>query len=537
MPRPARSRTVLSVTALALALLTSSSGWALEYVIQPGDTLARVADRFYDDPSQWRRIAEANGLDNGKGFRPGLKIFIPEDGDPAHPSVHLLRHGGEVSWTDPAHTTPQPVDDAMPMLWQRSIATLDGAFAELKLLDGSRILLTSNTRLTMLGELGGTSGKPGTGRVRVRLEGGTLEFFGIDDGAHLEVAATGGIATLSGRHLVFTHDVTAHRVTALEGTIAWAGGMVDAGHGALLSGRTAPTSHALPRPVAILAPTQTPPALLGRVVGSAGPIARWRPDPRASAYDVALAMIGEPTPWWQAHLPASADTTPMPLDRSGPMELRVRAVIDGVVGPWERSPFVGLWLQPSGQPIGTREGEPVFMGSVSLQPSATSAPMVLRREGQTAPLEGALTFSSAEPRPITLTATVPPPDGATTPAWTARGQVSAQLAPIPGVRVSFSPDRLDPLAPPPEVTVQIELSDANGRPVTDEAPTVEAGRRSCTASPTSTPGLYRCTLRPRAAPGLTRLPLVVTGRGGSFRVEYGFSVEQPPAGVLGAPRR
>ncbi len=48
-------------------------------VVQRGDTLARIAAEEYDDPRQWRRIAEANPelTANPRQLTPGTTLEIP----------------------------------------------------------------------------------------------------------------------------------------------------------------------------------------------------------------------------------------------------------------------------------------------------------------------------------------------------------------------------------------------------------------------------------------------------------------------------
>ena len=43
------------------------------------DLLSRkgIAFREYDDPAQWRRIAEANGIDDPLALQPGRRLLIP----------------------------------------------------------------------------------------------------------------------------------------------------------------------------------------------------------------------------------------------------------------------------------------------------------------------------------------------------------------------------------------------------------------------------------------------------------------------------
>jgi len=46
--------------------------------ISPGDTLDRIAARYYDDPTMWRTIADANGIRDPLALAPGSIITIPE---------------------------------------------------------------------------------------------------------------------------------------------------------------------------------------------------------------------------------------------------------------------------------------------------------------------------------------------------------------------------------------------------------------------------------------------------------------------------
>jgi hypothetical protein len=49
------------------------------YRIKRGDTLASISAAMYDDPAQWRRIAEANGLDDPRTLNIGRVLSIPEN--------------------------------------------------------------------------------------------------------------------------------------------------------------------------------------------------------------------------------------------------------------------------------------------------------------------------------------------------------------------------------------------------------------------------------------------------------------------------
>ena len=48
--------------------------------VQVGDSLDRIAARYYGDSTQWRAIASANGIADPLALRPGRLLAIPERG-------------------------------------------------------------------------------------------------------------------------------------------------------------------------------------------------------------------------------------------------------------------------------------------------------------------------------------------------------------------------------------------------------------------------------------------------------------------------
>ena len=46
-------------------------------VFKQGDTLSGLAGREYDDPTQWRMIADANGILDPLSVEPGTELRIP----------------------------------------------------------------------------------------------------------------------------------------------------------------------------------------------------------------------------------------------------------------------------------------------------------------------------------------------------------------------------------------------------------------------------------------------------------------------------
>lgn len=55
----------------------SSPDTAHVHLVSRGDTLQAIAFNEYDDSAQWRRIAEANGIDDPLSLAPGQRLLIP----------------------------------------------------------------------------------------------------------------------------------------------------------------------------------------------------------------------------------------------------------------------------------------------------------------------------------------------------------------------------------------------------------------------------------------------------------------------------
>ncbi|GLY29476.1 LysM peptidoglycan-binding domain-containing protein [Kineosporia sp. NBRC 101731] len=57
---------------------TSGTPWPhTVHQVSPGETLDRIAARYYADPTAWRLIAEANNIQDPLAVRPGATLAIP----------------------------------------------------------------------------------------------------------------------------------------------------------------------------------------------------------------------------------------------------------------------------------------------------------------------------------------------------------------------------------------------------------------------------------------------------------------------------
>lgn len=56
---------------------SKAKGWPKTYVVKAGDTLSGIAAKVYDDASEWRRIADKNGIRDPRKLRVGQKLKLP----------------------------------------------------------------------------------------------------------------------------------------------------------------------------------------------------------------------------------------------------------------------------------------------------------------------------------------------------------------------------------------------------------------------------------------------------------------------------
>jgi nucleoid-associated protein YgaU len=58
-----------------------------EYVVQKGDTLSGLAERFLGSSGQWKEIADANSISNPDMISVGQKLEIPQGDSGAEPAA------------------------------------------------------------------------------------------------------------------------------------------------------------------------------------------------------------------------------------------------------------------------------------------------------------------------------------------------------------------------------------------------------------------------------------------------------------------
>jgi nucleoid-associated protein YgaU len=78
--QPAAKSAVI-VTAKATVPVKTEKAGSREYVVKAGDTLSRLSQQFYETPSKWGKIYEANRdhVKNPNYIFIGMKLIIPPD--------------------------------------------------------------------------------------------------------------------------------------------------------------------------------------------------------------------------------------------------------------------------------------------------------------------------------------------------------------------------------------------------------------------------------------------------------------------------
>ncbi|MFZ1809735.1 MAG: FecR domain-containing protein, partial [Candidatus Nitrotoga sp.] len=165
------------VTALILGLQLVYPAAAAEpewlYAVNPGDTLIGVAADYLANPNDWHKLQKLNDITEPRRLRPGTKLRLP---------VALLKREiviaeaihvqGKVTRT-PKNGRPQNFIAGARLEVGDIIETNANASVSMHFVDGSRLLLTQNTQVT-LAEMT-LFGKTGMAQTVIELNRGSLD--------------------------------------------------------------------------------------------------------------------------------------------------------------------------------------------------------------------------------------------------------------------------------------------------------------------------------------------------------------------------
>ncbi|RFC37549.1 MAG: FecR family protein [Candidatus Nitrotoga sp. LAW] len=165
------------VIALALSLQLANAGAAAEpewlYTVNPSDTLIGIAADYLANPNNWHQLQKLNGVAEPKRLRPGTKLRLP---------VALLKREiviaeviyvhGNVTRT-PKNGHPQNFTAGARLEVGDIIETNANASVSIHFVDGSRLLLTQNTQVTLAEMM--LFGRTGMAQTVIELNRGSLD--------------------------------------------------------------------------------------------------------------------------------------------------------------------------------------------------------------------------------------------------------------------------------------------------------------------------------------------------------------------------
>ncbi|WP_168735264.1 FecR family protein [Pseudothauera rhizosphaerae] len=162
------------VSILSLLLLAAAAARAAEwsYVVRPGDTLIGIAENYLSQPARWGRLQALNEVADPFRLMPGTRLRIPVAWLRRDAAVATVIHvRGSVRRVSPEGEAPVRVGDRLGS--GETLASAEDSNASLRFVDGSRLLVSEGSRITLgrMVEYGGT----GMAETTIRLHGGQID--------------------------------------------------------------------------------------------------------------------------------------------------------------------------------------------------------------------------------------------------------------------------------------------------------------------------------------------------------------------------
>lgn len=75
-----RSNLLIKLEEIELARLEAEAkAREIRHTVQPGESLSNISKKYYGDVKQWKKLLDANGLDNADVIQPGQSLLIPRE--------------------------------------------------------------------------------------------------------------------------------------------------------------------------------------------------------------------------------------------------------------------------------------------------------------------------------------------------------------------------------------------------------------------------------------------------------------------------
>lgn len=161
------------VLGLQLAHSAAAAGPEWLYGVKPGDTLISIAAEYLANPNGWGKLQTLNHVPDPKRLMPGSKLRLPVALLKREAAVAEVIHvQGKVTRTS-KKSRPQDIAAGARLEAGDTIETGVDANVSLRFVDGSRLLLTQNTQVSLAEMI--LFGKTGMAQTILELHRGSLD--------------------------------------------------------------------------------------------------------------------------------------------------------------------------------------------------------------------------------------------------------------------------------------------------------------------------------------------------------------------------
>lgn len=154
-----------------LPAMAADAEWL--YGVKAGDTLIGVAETYLTNPNDWPKLQTLNHLPNPKRLAPGSKLRLPVALLKREAAVAEVIHVQGKATRTPKNGELQALATGGSLRVGDTIETAADASVSLRFVDGSRLLLTPGTQVTLTEML--LLGKTGMAQTILELHRGSLE--------------------------------------------------------------------------------------------------------------------------------------------------------------------------------------------------------------------------------------------------------------------------------------------------------------------------------------------------------------------------
>jgi hypothetical protein len=181
------------------------------YTARPGDTLWGLSDEFLQSTDYWRRLQEYNGIADGDHILPGTRIRMPIAWLKRQPQPALLAQlRGTVERLRGDEMSAEILQAGAELVAGDRIRTGEDSSATIRFADGSRVLMQSNTELTL--DTMSAFGASGMVDTSMRLHGGRIESdvpHEAGSGSRFRIISPSAVAAVRGTifRIAFERDL------------------------------------------------------------------------------------------------------------------------------------------------------------------------------------------------------------------------------------------------------------------------------------------------------------------------------------------